>query len=135
MFVSGPIQDPYGPANSIWIITSEIEFHRKRPRICANQRSRAVHCDIQIYQTSITEKVRIGIHFWKVKKQSRFRRKLFRLIRTPWKSSFNPLTPIASATLNGPNNPWGVLLPFSEVVTLQDTYAFSRSKENSRPCS
>ena len=49
-----------------------IEFHRKRPRICANQGSRAVHCAIQIYQTSITEKVRIGIHFWKVKKQSRF---------------------------------------------------------------
>ena len=49
----------------------KIEFHRKRSRICANQGSRAVHCAIQIYQTSITEKVSIDIHFWKVKKQSR----------------------------------------------------------------
>ena len=41
--------------------------HRKRPRICANQRSRAVHCAIQIYQSPIPKKVRIGIHFLKLK--------------------------------------------------------------------
>ena len=40
-----------------------IEFHRKRPRICANQRSRAVHCAIQIYQTPINKKVRIDTLF------------------------------------------------------------------------
>ena len=34
------------------------EFHQKRPRICANQRSRAADCAIQIYQTPINKKVR-----------------------------------------------------------------------------
>ena len=39
------------------------EFHRKRPRNYANQRSRAVHCAIENFQISIIKKVRIDIQF------------------------------------------------------------------------